>query len=102
MLLNILTFATGFLVYSLGPTGQFVPHWTRWLVPAWLVWGLIFIFFPALPSANLLNNIIWLSELACISVAMIYRYQRISSPIERQQTKWIVFGGSATVLIVIV
>jgi hypothetical protein len=102
LLLNILAFATVFLVYSLVPTGHFVPRWTRWLVPAWLVWGLIFLFLPALPSVNLLNNIIWLSELACLTVAMIYRYQRISSPIQRQQTKWIVFGGSATILIVIV
>jgi hypothetical protein len=102
ILLNILTFATVFLVYSLIPTGRFVPRWTRWLVPVWVLWGLIFLFFPALPSPDLLNNIIWLSELACISVAMIYRYQRISSPIQRQQTKWIVFGGSATILIVLV
>jgi hypothetical protein len=102
LLLNILTFATVFLVYSLVPTGHFVPRWTRWLVPAWLVWGLIFLFVPALPSANLLNNLIWLSELVCLTVAMIYRYKRISSPIQRQQTKWIVFGGSATILIVIV
>jgi hypothetical protein len=102
ILLNILTFGTVFLVYTLIPTGRFVPRWTRWLVPAWVVWGLIFLFFPALPSRDLLNNIIWLSELACIFVAMIYRYQRMSSPIQRQQTKWIVFGGAATILIVMV
>jgi len=102
MLLNILTFATVFLVCSLVPTGHFVPRWTRWLVPAWVLWGLIYSFFPALPSRDLLNNLIWLSELACIMVALIYRYQWMSSPIQRQQTKWVVFGGSATILIVIV
>ena len=102
ILLNLLTFGTVFLVYSLIPTGRFVPPWTRWLVPAWIVWGLIFLFFPALPSSDLLHNLIWLSELACIFVAMIYRYQRMSSPIQRQQTKWIVFGGAATILIVMV
>ena len=35
-------------------------------------------------------------------VALIYRYQRMSTPIQRQQIKWIVFGGSATILIVLV
>jgi hypothetical protein len=100
--LNVLHFATVFLVCSLIPTGRFVPRWTRWLVPAWVLWGLIFIFFPALPSADLLNNIVWLSGLACIMVAMIYRYHHMSSPIQRQQTKWIVFGWSATILVVIV
>ncbi len=102
ILLNGLTFGIVFLVGSLIPTGRFVPRWTRWLVPVWVVWGLIFNFFPALPSADLLNNLIWLSELACISVALIYRYQQMSSPMQRQQLKWIVFGGSATILIVIV
>ncbi len=102
MLFTILHFATVFLVCSLIPTGRFVPRWTRWLVPAWVLWRLILLFFPALPSADLLNTLIWLSELAFISVAMIYRYQQISTPIQRQQTKWIVFGGSATILIVIV
>jgi hypothetical protein len=102
MLLNILHFATVFLVGSLIPTGRFVPRWTRWLVPAWVLWRLILLFFPALPSADLLTTLIWLSGLACISVALIYRYQRMSSPIQRQQLKWIVFGGSATILIVLV
>jgi hypothetical protein len=102
ILMDILQFATVFLVCSLIPTGRFVPRWTRWLVPAWLLWGLIFLFFPALPFADLLNNIVWLSGLACIMVALIYRYQRMSSPIQRQQIKWIVFGWSVTVLIGIV
>ena len=102
MLLTILHFATVFLVGSLIPTGRFVPRWTRWLVPAWVLWRLILLFFPALPSADLLNTLIWLSGLACIMVALIYRYQRMSSPIQRQQLKWIVFGGSATILIVLV
>jgi hypothetical protein len=102
MLLTILHFATVFLVGSLIPTGRFVPRWTRWLVPAWVLWRLILLFFPALPSADLLNTLIWLSGLACIMVALIYRYQRMSTPIQRQQLKWIVFGGSATILIVLV
>ena len=102
MVLETLHFATIFLVCSLTPTGRFVPRWTRWLVPAWVLWRLILLFFPALPSADLLTTLIWLSGLACISVALIYRYQRMSSPIQRQQIKWIVFGGSATILIVLV
>jgi hypothetical protein len=102
MLLNTFHFATIFLVCSLIPTGRFVPRWTRWLVPAWVLWRLILLFFPGLPSADLLNTLIWLSGLACISVALIYRYQRMSSPIQRQQLKWLVFGGSATILIVLV
>ena len=102
MLLETIHFATIFLVGSLIPTGRFVPCWTRWLVPAWVLWRLILLFFPTLPCADLLTTLIWLSGLACISVAMVYRYQRMSSPIQRQQLKWIALGGSATILIVLV
>ena len=102
MVFETLHFATIFLVGSLIPGGRFVPRWTCWLVPAWVLWRLIVLCFPAPPSADLLNTPIWLSGLACISVALIYRYRRMSSPIERQQLKWLVFGGSATILIVIV
>jgi hypothetical protein len=102
MVLVTLHFATVFLAGSLIPTGRFVPRWTRWLVPAWVLWRLILLFFPALPSADLPNTLIWLSGLACIMIALIYRYQRMSSPIQRQQLKWLVFGGSATILIVLV
>jgi hypothetical protein len=102
ILFETLHFATIFLVGSLIPTGRFVPRWTRWLVPAWVLWRLIVLCFPALPCADLLTSLIWLSGLVCISVALIYRYRRMSSPIKRQQLKWIVFGGSATILVVIV
>ena len=102
MLLETLHFATVFLVGSLIPSGHFVPRWTRWLVPLWVLWRLILLFFPELPFADLLNTLIWLSGLACIGISMIYRYQRMSTPIQRQQLKWIVFGGSATILIVLV
>lgn len=61
MLLETLHFATIFLVCALIPTGRFVPRWTRWLVPLWLLWRLLLLFFPALSSADLLTPLIWLS-----------------------------------------
>jgi hypothetical protein len=102
MLLNILTFATVFLVCFLIPTGRFVPAWTRWLAPIWIIWGLIVIAFPLVPSLIVLRDILWLSELACSLVALLYRHQRISNPRERQQTRWVVFGSCATIVILIV
>ena len=97
-----LIMGTVFLVFSLFPTGRFVPRWTRWLVPVWIVLEVLFALFPEVPSPYLLYNLIWLSELACIIVALIYRYHHMSSPMQRQQIKWIVFGGSATGLLLIV
>jgi len=33
-------------------------------------------------------------------VAQIYRYVRVSGPVQRQQTKWVVFGLAATALVI--
>ena len=34
-------------------------------------------------------------------VAQIYRYVRVSGPVQRQQTKWVVFGLAATMLVIL-
>jgi hypothetical protein len=35
--------------------------------------------------------------LGSLVVVQIYRYRRVSGPLERQQTKWVVFGLTATI-----
>jgi hypothetical protein len=37
--------------------------------------------------------------LVSILVAQVYRYRQVSSQVERQQTKWVVFGMSITVIV---
>jgi hypothetical protein len=94
-----LTFLNGFLlvlVFLLFPTGQFVPHWMRWTVAVFLVGDLSF-FFPDTPllpnvSAIQLGWLVVVGELTTVAAAQLYRYRRVSSPRERQQTKWVVFG----------
>jgi signal transduction histidine kinase len=34
-------------------------------------------------------------------IALIYRYARVSGPVQRQQTKWVVFGFAATALVIL-
>ncbi|HEU0002778.1 MAG TPA: hypothetical protein VFQ36_17850, partial [Ktedonobacteraceae bacterium] len=91
-----LSFILFFLVF---PSGHFVPSFTRWiLVVALLYWGLNE-FFP-FPSFNpfyrfqLLNGLTYLGLVASVVVAQIYRYQHVSTRVERQQTKWVVYGMS--------
>jgi len=91
------------LVFLLFPSGQFVPHWTRWLLVVFLV-GLVTNFFPGaflIPNTPVsrLEWLVVLGELVTLAIIQLYRYRRVSSPIERQQTKWVVFG-QAVVLIV--
>jgi hypothetical protein len=85
------------LVFLLFPTGQFVPRWTRWALVVFIVGQVPSTFFPDAPfalntSVSLLSNLMSLTVLAILVVVQLYRYRRVSSPLQRQQTKWVVFG----------
>jgi hypothetical protein len=84
------------LVLSLFPTGQFVPRWMRWPFVAFLAVQVPFIFFPALAALHIsavsLGFLVFVSGVPLLVVAQLHRYRRVSSPLERQQTKWVVFG----------
>jgi hypothetical protein len=83
------------LVFLLFPSGQFVPHWTRWTLVVFLA-GLVptaFVspFMPHTPVEQL-STLVVLGELAMLALFQLCRYRRVSSPLQRQQTKWVVFG----------
>jgi signal transduction histidine kinase len=79
------------------PNGRFVPPWTRWLALASIALAA-----PAyLPSDSSLSMENWPEPLSFANflffalsfvVVQVYRYQRVSRPVERLQTKWVVFG----------
>jgi len=101
LILSILTYGGLFLVYSLFPNGRFVPRWVCWFTVGWIAWGTIYTFFSYLPSARLIHNVVWLCELAGITAALVYRYRHVSGLVERQQTKWVVFGIAVPIALVI-
>ena len=87
------------LVFLLFPTGRFVPRWTRWTLAVYLVAQIPFTFFPNANVPLLPNNptsqfgwLLALAELATVVLVQFYRYRRVSSPLQRQQTKWVIFG----------
>ena len=92
------------LVFSVFPSGRFVPRWLRWNLAVFVaVQVLPPLFLPTpfrLPSS--LVQLGWLGflfELALVACVQIYRYRRVSSPLERQQTKWVVFGLAGPTLV---
>jgi hypothetical protein len=89
------------LFFYLFPSGHFVPRWTRWLA---LIYG---VFFFGLWNFTPFGPLSWPPPLFIAAVlavwgsfpmAQIYRYIRVSDPVGRQQTKWVVFGVAVAIV----
>jgi hypothetical protein len=95
--LTLLFLALFVLVFLLFPSGQFVPSFTRWILVVFLAVQVPFTFFPVAPfmpntPVSQPGWLVTLGELAIVALVQLYRYRRVSSPLQRQQTKWVVFG----------
>jgi hypothetical protein len=84
------------LFFLLFPSGRFVPRWTRWLAVAWLAFQVPEIPFPDLysgsPALESVSLLVFVWFVLSLLWSQVYRYRRVSSPTQRQQTKWVVFG----------
>jgi hypothetical protein len=89
------------LVLSLFPDGRFVTRWAPWLLLCWIVAGMVFLLFRDASFALPVYDLVWHVALVLILIAQVYRHHRASNPLQRQQTKWILFGGSVTIIIIV-
>ena len=125
--LRLMSISTTLAVFYIFPDGRFAPRWTRILFAISGGWALAWVFFTSpfnfaelsplvrfivfLFTANtsflgrayqyLRLSTLLLDLLICFAIglfAQVYRYQRISTPLQRQQTKWVVFGLTAAVI----
>lgn len=94
---NYLLFVTLVLAFYLFPSGRFVPRWSRWVALALFVTEFFYSYFPDAPFSphNFFPPLemgIWFGALLLIPISQIYRYRKVSTVTERQQTKWVVAG----------
>jgi tRNA A-37 threonylcarbamoyl transferase component Bud32 len=79
------------MLYTL-PDGRFVAKWTRWAFIASIAY--LVLFFATgrywLPSIDIITRLIVF--LSPIFGVQLYRYRHVSTPLQRQQTKWVVLG----------
>jgi signal transduction histidine kinase len=80
-------------ILLLFPNGLFVPRWSRWLALAGIVMA---IFFSIVPLTSILISSfsadLWVSLFLSSLATQIYRYRCVSTPLERQQTKVVIFA----------
>lgn len=79
------------------PDGRFVPRWTGFLVFILILSLILGLFFPGSPLDQetwgaMLWAIVYGLLFGTIVATQLCRYRRVSRPVERQQTKWAVFG----------
>jgi hypothetical protein len=86
-LLDPFSFVCLALFLYLFPDGRFAPRWTRWVVFAWILLFLVVAVISIDGVVPILFSFMFLS----LGV-QVYRYQRVSSLAQRQQTKWVLFG----------
>lgn len=98
--LNIIGSIIFFAFFLLFPNGQFVPRWsiitlvTLAMIDPIIQLAFNEVIFPELSDATLWPIIFafFLIQIVFILIFQFYRYLRVSTPAERLQTKWVIFG----------
>jgi hypothetical protein len=91
-LIGVVGWQLMFILFYVFPDGHFVPRWTRWMPFIWL-------------AANFANQMsaLWVGlGLVLTTVgSQVYRYGWRSTPLQKQQTKWLVASLTVTMLFLI-
>lgn len=91
------------LFFYLFPDGRFVPRWALWLALTLilvLMPGYIWLDSPAdyRKWPPLMGGFFLLTWMGSMIGLQVYRYRRVSGPVQRQQTKWVVLGMAGSFL----
>ncbi|MGN6672274.1 MAG: sensor histidine kinase [Thermomicrobiales bacterium] len=90
-----LTFAVLSLwLFFLFPDGRFIPRWTIAVAVVWVLQSAsdFYIVHSIEDNGPLASGIEYAIAIAAVIIAQVYRYRRVSGPVQRQQTKWVLGG----------
>jgi len=82
------------------PSGKFVPNWARWVLLLSIPWNFGLLLIAPFDAESINRNPTLSGIITFLFVvfslvgiyAQIYRYRRVSSTAERQQTRWAIYG----------
>jgi hypothetical protein len=80
--------------FLLFPSGRFVPRWTGWSVLVYVLYEVWYVFLSNAYLGQLagVSSLVFAVLILGLVGLQIYRYRRVSTFGERQQTRWVVFG----------
>lgn len=102
VLLTALGETSQVMFFYLFPTGKFIPRWSKWLVIPLIVFRFVIwanIHINQVDQGAIEVGIVVLLMLIGMG-HQIYRYRKLSTPVQRQQVKWLLVGLGLTVPIV--
>ena len=102
LLLSVVNSILLYIFLAVFPNGRFVPRWIAWILIPTSV-ALCVPLVTSLPAAlsgfaSLLTPATGIVIVLLIA-AQIYRYRAVSTNVQRQQTKWVIAGISASILV---
>jgi hypothetical protein len=78
------------------PDGRFVPRWTPLFGVLFLAFQIPGDLFPDIysgsPTLEIAQSLVFVCFLLGMIASQVYRYRSVSTPDERRQTRWVVFG----------
>jgi signal transduction histidine kinase len=70
------------------PDGRFVPQWSRWLAVGWALWLGAVVALDSTGEGPVAAALLLLLFGSCVA-AQVYRYARVSGPVERLRIRWV-------------
>jgi hypothetical protein len=80
-----------FILLFFFPTGKPVPGWTRWMIFAWLMYMVVSFSDRGVAEHPIFSALAFVFVFSAIG-SQVYRQWKISGPIQKQQTKWVVYA----------
>jgi len=105
LLVSEMGFLVFFFAFTLFPDGRLVLRWTRWLLVAFSIDSVVFVVFTnpltttAPPWIVVPLDLLFFALYAGLIIAQMYRYRYVSTLVQRQQTKWVVFGLAVNIVV---
>ncbi|MGE5703002.1 MAG: histidine kinase [Clostridia bacterium] len=99
MFVSVIGWISLALFFFLFPDGRFVPSWSRYFFILFVVVNVINLAYGGdmwrqLHLSEYLQICWYAGSTFILLFSQLYRYRRLSPPLQRQQTKWVVYGGT--------
>lgn len=101
IILKSIGLGLSFLFLYLFPSGFYSPRWIRVFFLLWVVWAILWLIYPDSIfsfqdpyNISLVGFVLLMAWWGVGIFAQLYRFVRVSGPVERQQTKYITFGAT--------